>query len=103
MIIIAVKNDQTVQMMFVQVAVVNIVSNMLAHQITEGWGWPKWMDWSGKEMKTEYLPYIVPKVNIYPERVLLKMLKKKFPKIKPLDARRAIEIAKDKGYAALRD
>ncbi len=90
-------------MMSVQVAVVNIVNNMLAYQITEGWGWPKWLDWSGKEMKTEYLPYIVPKVNIYPERVLLKMLKKKFPKIKPLDAQRAIDIAKDKGYAALRD
>ena len=86
--------------MFVQVAVANIVSNMLAYQITEGWGW---LDWSGKEMKTQYLPYIVPKVSIYPDKVLYKMLVKKFPKIKPIDARRAIEIAKDKGYGALRD
>ena len=89
--------------MFVQVAVADIVSNMLAYQITEGWGWPDWLDWSGKEMKTQYLPYIVPKVSIYPDKVLYKMLVKKFPKIKPIDARRAIEIAKDKGYGALRD
>ena len=90
-------------MIFVRVAVANIVSSMLAYQITEGWGWPKWLDWSGKEMKTEYLPYIVPKARIYPEKVLYKMLVKKFPNIKPIDARRAIAIAKDKGYGALRD
>ena len=77
---------------------------MLAHQITEGWGW---LDWSGREMKTKYIPFAKRWINIHPKKRLIAKLMQEFPDIKPIDAEKAYRLAyekysdnRDKGYAS---
>ena len=51
-----------------------------------------WFDWSGEEMK-DYIAFVEPKVNWYPDAKLRQALKKKFPEIKPVDIERTIKQA----------
>ena len=63
---------------------------MRVHQITE------FFNWSGDEFEKEYLPFAVTAVRRFGTQGALKQLLKKFPDIKPVDAKRAIKQALEK-------
>ena len=80
---------------------------MNVNELYEGWGW---LDWSGREMKTKYIPFAKRWINIHPKKRLIAKLMKEFPDIKPIDAEKAYRLAyekysdnRDKGYAAMRE
>ena len=80
---------------------------MNVNELFEGWGW---LDWSGKEMKTKYIPFAKRWINIHPKKRLIAKLMKEFPDIKPIDAEKAYRLAyekysdnRDKGFASMRE
>ena len=83
---------------------------MNVNELYEGWGWLKSLDFSGREMKTKYIPFAKRWINIHPKKRLIAKLQKEFPEIKPVDAERAYRLAyekysdnRDKGFAAMRE
>ena len=54
-------------------------------------------DFSGNEMEDEYIPFIKKNLYRYGDKRTLKMLMQKYPKIKPIDARRAMSMVLNKG------
>ena len=48
-------------------------------------------------MEDEYIPFVQKNIYRYGDKKTLQMLMKKYPKIKPIDARRAMRMALNKG------
>jgi hypothetical protein len=59
---------------------------LLVHEVLT-----EFFNWSGDEFEKEYLPFAITALRRYGSQGALRAIMKKFPDIKPIDAKRAIK------------